>query len=104
MESVKPTDFEIIEMIGKGSFGEVYLVKKLSDNCLYAMKVLSKQKILGQNLIKYVKAERNVLSGKRHPFIVGLNYAFQTSDKLALILDYCPGYNNIEVIWLELYK
>ena len=35
--------------------------------------------------------ERNVLSYTRHPFIVGLNFAFQTRDKLFLILDYCPG-------------
>ena len=26
-----------------------------------------------------------------HPFIVRLRYAFQTQDKLFLILDYCPG-------------
>lgn len=35
--------------------------------------------------------ERNVLSVTNHPFIVKLNYSFQTSDKLFLILDYCPG-------------
>jgi serine/threonine protein kinase len=35
--------------------------------------------------------ERNVLSITNHPFIVKLNYAFQTYDKLFLILDYCPG-------------
>ena len=35
--------------------------------------------------------ERNVLSYMKHPFIVSLNYAFQTSEKLFLILDYCPG-------------
>ena len=35
--------------------------------------------------------ERNVLSITSHPFIVKLNYAFQTNDKLFLILDYCPG-------------
>ncbi len=35
--------------------------------------------------------ERNVLSVTNHPFIVKLNYAFQTYDKLFLILDYCPG-------------
>jgi len=34
--------------------------------------------------------ERNVLSLTNHPFIVKLNYAFQTHDKLFLILDYCP--------------
>lgn len=35
--------------------------------------------------------ERNVLSLTNHPFIVKLNSAFQTPDKLFLILDYCPG-------------
>ena len=41
--------------------------------------------------MKYAMAERNVLSIANHPFIVKLNYAFQTSDKLFLILDYCDG-------------
>ena len=35
--------------------------------------------------------ERNVLTLTNHPFIVKLNSAFQTPDKLFLILDYCPG-------------
>jgi serine/threonine protein kinase len=46
---------------------------------------------MGQNLVKYAVTERNVLSYTKHPFIVGLNFAFQTHDKLFLILDYCPG-------------
>ena len=41
--------------------------------------------------MKYAVTERNVLSYTKHPFIVGLNFAFQTRDKLFLILDYCPG-------------
>lgn len=40
------------------------------------MKVLKKSKIMGQNLVKYAVTERNVLSYTKHPFIVGLNYAF----------------------------
>jgi len=40
------------------------------------MKVLSKQKILGQNLVRYAKTERDVLSYTVHNFIVSLNYAF----------------------------
>lgn len=55
------------------------------------MKVLRKDKIMGQNLIKYAMTERNVLSYVKHPFIVSLNFAFQTPEKLFLILDYCPG-------------
>ena len=91
--TAKPStlDFEALQELGRGSFGEVYLVRKLSSSKLFAMKVLRKDKILGQNLLKYALTERNVLSYVAHPFIVKLHYAFQTSDKLFLILDYCPG-------------
>jgi serine/threonine protein kinase len=80
--------------LGKGSFGEVYLVQKIKGqnaSQLYAMKVLSKERIMGHNLVRYAKTERNVLSYTTHPFIVNLNYAFQNRDKLFLILDYCQG-------------
>jgi len=87
---VTPIDFEVIQELGKGSFGDVYLVRKRDSMNYYAMKVLRKDKIMGQNLIKYAMTERNVLSYIRHPFIVSLNYAFQTPEKLFLILDYCP--------------
>ena len=43
---------------------------------LYAMKVLTKHKIFGNNLVRYAKTERDVLSYTKHPFIVSLNYAF----------------------------
>lgn len=56
------------------------------------MKVLRKEKIVNQNLTRYAKTERNVLSIMNHPFIVKLNYAFQTDSKLYLLLDFCPGY------------
>ena len=79
-------------MLGKGSFGEVYLVEKISTKKLYAMKVLKKDKMLKQNLIRYAQTERNILSIMNHPFIVRLNFAFQTDTKLYLLLDYCPGY------------
>ena len=84
-------EFAGIFQLGKGSFGEVFLVSKQETGALYAMKVLRKDKILSHNLIRYALTERNVLSYIRHPFIVSLNFAFQTSDKLFLILDYCPG-------------
>eukprot|EP01017_Pseudomicrothorax_dubius_P024401 TRINITY_DN2592_c0_g1_i3.p1 TRINITY_DN2592_c0_g1~~TRINITY_DN2592_c0_g1_i3.p1 ORF type:complete len:323 (-),score=93.82 TRINITY_DN2592_c0_g1_i3:45-932(-) len=54
-------------------------------------KVLRKDKIVNQNLTRYAKTERSVLSLMNHPFIVRLNFAFQTDTKLYLILDYCPG-------------
>ena len=55
------------------------------------MKIMYKQEVVQKNLVRYAMAERNVLSVTRFPFIVSLHYAFQTEDKLYLILDYCPG-------------
>ena len=63
-------------MLGKGSFGEVYLVEKINTKNLYAMKVLRKDKIRSMNLVRYAQTERNVLSIMDHPFIVGLKFAF----------------------------
>jgi len=54
----------------------VFLVEKISNNRFYAMKVLTKSKIMGHNLTRYAMTERNVMSIVNHPFIVKLNYAF----------------------------
>ena len=91
MEKISPTNFICLAQLGKGSFGEVYLVKKLNTEEKYAMKVLSKDRIMSQNLLKYAIAERNVLSTSNHPFIVKLNYAFKTSSRLFLVIEYCPN-------------
>lgn len=56
------------------------------------MKVLQKENIFDRHLVRYATTERNVLTYyTKHPFIVGLNFAFQTSKRLFLILDYCAG-------------
>ncbi len=90
-ELVGPQSFLAMKLLGKGSFGEVYLVQKTGSQLFFAMKVLSKAKIMSQNLVRYILTERKVLSASNHPFIVGLHYAFQSSSHLFLVLDYCPG-------------
>ena len=50
--------------------------KDETTNKYYAMKILEKKKVLSDNLLRYAKTERNVLSLARHQFVVGLNYAF----------------------------
>ena len=91
IKKVGPEDFLCIGLLGQGSFGEVYLVNKKNSDEYYAMKVLDKRKIAQQNIFKYAMTERNVLSIINFPFIVKLNYAFQTNQKLFLLLDFAPG-------------
>jgi len=40
-------DYTPLSLLGRGSFGEVYLVRAKNSKELFAMKVLSKEKILG---------------------------------------------------------
>ena len=84
-------DFEMIKMIGKGSFGEVMLVRKKGSRKLFAMKILDKKNIIRRNQVEHTITERRVLGRTKHPFIVTLHYAFQTGKKLYFVLDYCSG-------------
>jgi serine/threonine protein kinase len=83
--------FALLKVVGKGSFGKVMQVRKRDTGRVYAMKVLTKSNIIKRNQVEHTRTERNVLGRIVHPFIVGLNYAFQTQDKLFLVLDYCSG-------------
>ena len=83
--------FNIIRVIGKGSFGKVFLVRHKAQKTLHALKVLKKDFIIRKNQVEHTKTERSVLGYARHPYIVGLTMAFQTADKLFFVLDYCAG-------------
>ncbi|XP_026860219.1 serine/threonine-protein kinase Sgk3 isoform X2 [Electrophorus electricus] len=88
----KPTDFDFLKVIGKGSFGKVLLAKRKRDGKCYAIKVLQKKVILNRREQKHIMAERNVLlKNVKHPFLVGLHYSFQTTDKLYFVLDFVNG-------------
>lgn len=89
-----PSDFEILRLLGKGTFGKVYQVRKLDNNRVYAMKVLSKKVIVKKKEIAHTIGERNILvrtSAAQSPFIVGLKFSFQTLTDLYLVTDYMSG-------------
>ncbi|KAK3708652.1 Serine/threonine-protein kinase [Vermiconidia calcicola] len=89
-----PDDFEILKLIGKGTFGQVFQVRKRDTKRIYAMKVLSKKVIVQKKEIQHTIGERNILvrtATSESPFIVGLKFSFQTSADLYLVTDYMSG-------------
>lgn len=90
-----PQDFELRKVLGKGGYGKVFQVRKITgpdSGAHFAMKVLKKASIVrNQKDTAHTKAERNILEAVKHPFIVELVYAFQTGGKLYLILEYLSG-------------
>eukprot|EP00828_Plagiopyla_frontata_P018640 TRINITY_DN2388_c0_g1_i1.p2 TRINITY_DN2388_c0_g1~~TRINITY_DN2388_c0_g1_i1.p2 ORF type:complete len:207 (-),score=17.30 TRINITY_DN2388_c0_g1_i1:609-1229(-) len=58
---------------------------------IYAMKEMSKAKILTKKSVNSVMNERQLLNILKHPFIINMICAFQDKEKLYLILDYLNG-------------
>jgi len=90
-EKVTIEDFELLTVVGKGSFGKVIQVRKKDTKKIYAMKVLNKKTIFDRGEVEHTKAENTILQKLCHPFLVNLNYSFQTPDKLYFIMDYVNG-------------
>ncbi|KAH8676178.1 serine/threonine-protein kinase SCH9 [Xylariales sp. PMI_506] len=89
-----PDDFQILRLIGKGTFGQVYQVRKKDSGRIYAMKVLSKKVIVQKKEVAHTVGERNILvrtAMAESPFIVGLKFSFQTQNDLFLVTDYMSG-------------
>ncbi|KAJ1867979.1 Serine/threonine-protein kinase Sgk2 [Coemansia sp. RSA 989] len=86
-------DFQLLSIIGKGSYGKVMLARYKDSGKVMAIKVISKTKLRGRpNEIRRVMSERKVLERTvEHPFLVGLQCAFQTKEKLFFCLDYVNG-------------
>ena len=90
-QKISINDFTLIALIGEGNFGKVYQVKKKDTNKIYAMKVLVKQKLKDSGQFEHTITERSVLQYVEHPFLVTLRFAFQTDDKLYMVMDFVNG-------------
>ena len=84
-------DFIIIKTLGKGSFGKVLLVKDKLKNKYYAMKILNKEFLKKEKQINHTKMEREILEKINHPFIISLEFAFETKNNLYMLTDFMIG-------------
>ena len=88
---INHNSFEYKNIIGRGGFGKVWKVIHKKTGISYAMKEMSKTKIIDKKSIMSIKSERNFLSQMNHPFIVNMHYAFQNKMNLYLVLDLFTG-------------
>ena len=83
------TDYQLVRIIGTGTFGKVYLA--ILNGKGFALKMLHKKKIIELKQIDHIKNEKNILAGVQHPFIVNLVEAFQDKLNLYLVFDFVQG-------------
>ncbi|KAF6001296.1 hypothetical protein F1559_002624 [Cyanidiococcus yangmingshanensis] len=84
-------DFDILKPISRGAFGRVYLASKKTTGDLYAIKVFQKSEIVRKNLVRRVRAERDILATIQNPFVVRFIWSFESARKLFLVMEFLPG-------------
>jgi serum/glucocorticoid-regulated kinase 2 len=90
-KSVMLEDFKIIKVLGKGSFGRVYLVEDIHSAKTYAMKELRKDILIDTDQIQNTKIEKEILKNANHPFLVNLEFVFQTTGKIFFVMKFMRG-------------
>ncbi|KAI0686789.1 serine/threonine protein kinase [Cytidiella melzeri] len=90
--ALTPRDFEFLKLIGRGTFGRVFQVRKKDTKRIYAMKILSKREIVAKKEVAHTIGERKILQRSlESPFLVGLKFSFQTDTDLYLVTDFKSG-------------
>jgi tRNA A-37 threonylcarbamoyl transferase component Bud32 len=85
-------DFEIVRVVGVGGSGRVIQALHKPTRQMRAVKVMSKDRLFQQEQrLQRVITEKRIFARLRHPFVVSLHWAFQTSTHLFLVLDFCGG-------------
>ena len=90
-QNVTLSDFVIKSVIGRGSFGKVFLVQKRGSNNVYAMKSLRKDVIIEYDQVESTRLEKDILLQADHPFLVGMSYVFQTDQKIFFVMRFVRG-------------
>ena len=84
-------DFEIKMLIGKGSFGKVFLAELPMNGKKYAIKVIRKDKLIHYDQIQSTALEKDILFQADHPFLCGMEYLFQSEARLYFVMPFESG-------------
>lgn len=83
--------FMKIKLIGQGASGDVWAVRYILDNKIYAMKVVKKSDLTSKNQIINILSERDILIQPNNPWSVQLYYSFADIDYLYYVMEFLPG-------------
>ncbi|KAK7402366.1 hypothetical protein VNO78_14570 [Psophocarpus tetragonolobus] len=83
--------YEIGKLLGQGNFAKVYYGRNLSTNAGVAIKVIKKERLQKERLVKQIKREVSVMRLVRHPHIVELKEVMANKAKIFMVVEYVKG-------------
>lgn len=91
LENAVLADFQVLNVLGTGTFGKVHLCRHKATGLYYCLKVLKKQTIFRFKQMDHIENEKQLLLQLRYPGIVQLYSTFTTKDSLVMLMEYVPG-------------
>ena len=86
--STKLEDFKLLLVLGRGTFGKVYLAELAQTKNLYAIKSIRKDVLLDYAQVKNTKLEKDILFSCNYPFLVGMDFLFQSPLRLYFVMPF----------------
>lgn len=84
--------FQLLRVIGRGSYAKVLQVEHKKTRRIYAMKVIKKELVNDDEDIDWVQTEKHVFeAATNYPFLVGLHSCFQTASRLFFVIEFVNG-------------
>ena len=77
--------------MGRGAFGKVYLAELKKTGKEYAIKVIRKDVLIEQESIESTELEKDILFAANHPFLVGMDFLFQSEARLYFVMPFVRG-------------
>ena len=86
-------DIEIINIIGKGAYGDVYMGRNLRTKEVYAIKKITKKQLESETIYQYFNNEIFILKHLNHPNIIAFKSLIDYKADIYLSTEYCNGGN-----------
>ncbi|KAJ0763436.1 putative protein kinase AGC-RSK-2 family [Helianthus annuus] len=85
------THFRLLNRLGCGDIGSVYLAELTWTKTYFAMKVMDKASLASRKKLLRAQTEREILQSLDNPFLPTLYTHFETDKFSCLVMEFCPG-------------
>jgi serum/glucocorticoid-regulated kinase 2 len=88
---VRLADFKMMMVLGRGTFGKVYLAELNLNKQVYAIKSIRKDVLIDTDQVENTKLEKDIMFTCDHPFLITMDYLFQSSLRLYFVMPFVNG-------------
>ena len=84
-------DFKFLMVIGRGTFGKVFLAEYKENKKLYAVKSIRKDILIQYDQVENTILEKDIMFECDHNNLAGMDYVFMTNTRVYFVMPFIQG-------------